>query len=234
MDVLLVVRGLLAKAESTEYPEEAEALNAKAAQLLAKYGIDEAVARQKAEVRVEVVHKKIDILNPYSLDKLYLLRAIAEPMRVRVIRLRQRKGAGKTSAHLFGYPADIERVEMLFTSLLLQAARAMLKVDLPWGQDLRVFRRSWLHGFTEAIGERVREMESEAESAVSQELVFVADRGRIDAKVSEVYPLLVTKKRTVQLSDAGNQAGSLVGRRADLGGVRVSAAEAMKLAAGTS
>lgn len=37
------IRALLAKAESTQFPEEAQALTAKATELIAKYGLEEAI-----------------------------------------------------------------------------------------------------------------------------------------------------------------------------------------------
>jgi hypothetical protein len=46
--ILDKVRALLAKAESTEFPEEAEALSARAQELMAKYSIDQAVLADAA------------------------------------------------------------------------------------------------------------------------------------------------------------------------------------------
>src|SRR5262249_8603304 len=73
------IRALLAKAESTEFPEEAEALTARAQQLMARHRIDQALLAARAgEVRADgqaagPVGRRLPIDAPYESAKAALL-----------------------------------------------------------------------------------------------------------------------------------------------------------------
>lgn len=127
------VRALLVKAESTSFPEEAEAFTAKAQELMAKYAIDQAVLEQGGRVGAAaggVRSLRIDLDVPYGSAKSSLLGSVARANRCQAVW----DGAGKV-ATVFGYPADLEAVELLFTSLLTQATSAMLAASPPAGSD---------------------------------------------------------------------------------------------------
>ena len=86
-DTLLArVRKLLAKAEDPAVTEaEAESYNTKAAELIARYGIDRAMLAAKDTGTDEITTVEISMDNPYSRDKASLLTNIAHPLRCRAL-----------------------------------------------------------------------------------------------------------------------------------------------------
>jgi hypothetical protein len=131
------VRALLAKAESTEFPEEAEALTARAQELMSRHSIDEALlaataARQsgKAGPGSQASGCRLFVDSPYEAAKAMLLDVIAKANRCRAIWYKQ---LGLSS--VVGFPSDLNAVELLFTSLLVQATH-----DNAGVRCVRVFR----------------------------------------------------------------------------------------------
>ena len=116
------IRALLAKAESTEFAEEAEALSARAQELMAKYSIDHALLAAQAGEREEPSGRRIPVDGPYEEPKATLLNVIALANRCRAV---WSKDVGLMT--VVGFPADLDAVELLFTSLLVQANTAMLR-----------------------------------------------------------------------------------------------------------
>jgi len=148
--ILAKVRGLLAKAESTTYPEEAEALSAKAQELMARYAIDHALAT--AGVRPEAPGgRHLPLEDPYADAKTVILAAVARPNRCRTVHI-----ADLALATVLGFESDLVAVELLFTSLLVQASRAMLAAGRtdPRSRQ-RGFRSSFLVAYGTRIGQRL-------------------------------------------------------------------------------
>ena len=242
--MLAKIRKLLAKAEDpATTPEEAESYTAKATELVAAYGIDEALLAE-ADAGHDRVGDRVVVLDaPYALDKAGLLATVATGVRCRVVqRERWVDGAKQLSLHLFGYGADLERAELLFTSLLLQATGQMRRSPVPRGDSVAAFRRSWLAGFAMAVGERLRAAERAAQQAAEQAagqqsgqtgpagadrgnrpsvaLVLAGREDRVEAQVQEAYPQLGRARRRT-LSGRGSGAGWAAGQQADLGGRRM-------------
>src|SRR5262245_20508652 len=98
------VRKLLAKAEDPGCPPaEAEALNDKAAELIATYGVDRALLAAAAPGVDPVGDRTISIYPPYALDKASLLGTVAFALRCRSVRTQQRTSIGQVyGMHLFG------------------------------------------------------------------------------------------------------------------------------------
>ncbi len=179
------VRGLLAKAESTTFPDEAEALTAKAQELMARYAIDVALVAAEHGRAPEVGGRRLGVEDPYAAAKAMLLEAIAQANRCRSV---WSKAYGY--ATVFGDEADLDGVELLYTSLLVQAAHAMLgagpagRSPAPSAGRTRSYRQSFLVSFAVRIGDRLAEAveaatEAAAEAAsVSREalLPVLADR----------------------------------------------------------
>lgn len=222
--LLAKIRALLAKAEATEFPSEAETLTAKATELMAKYGIEQAMLADAEPSRDKVTNKILQIDNPYGIDKALLLQYIARPLRCRAIRIGAIRGQ---RVHLFGFAADIERLEILFTSLLVQSANALAATSTPYGRQAVSFRKSFLAGFSAAVTNRLRAAEQRAqeEAAPSADsgrsvALVLADRSTaVDREVAEEYPDVRTSHRTVGRNGYGE--GAAAGNRADIGGTRV-------------
>src|SRR6185369_4657719 len=206
-------------------PAEAEALTAKAAALIAKYGIDQAVLDAREERPAAVGNRLVELAAPYLREKAYLLHVVAAALRCRSIRLERRAADGlRVSVHLFGFESDVAGVELLFASLLVQAARGLLREPVPDGQQAAAWRRSWLIGFGAAVQQRFAAAEaasSAGEPAAPGTALVLADRERaVDLAVEAEYPDVRAGRRR-RLSGGGYEAGSAAGQRADLGAVRV-------------
>ena len=217
--LLTRVRKLLAMAEDPACtPGEAEAFTAKATELIAKYGVDQALLAVADPAIDPVGDRMVTIVPPYARDKAGLLAAVAAPLRCRVVHLERR---GTARSHLFGHAADIERVELLFTSLLVQAAHGLAASPVPWGEHPAAYRRSWLLGYTQAVQSRLWDAErSAADAAPGAELVLADRTDQVERRRDETYPKLA-RLGPRRLQGSGHRTGWYAGQTADLGGRRV-------------
>lgn len=217
------VQALLAKAsDGAATSEESETYVAKATALMAKYGIEQAMldAAKPAGQREEVTSKRIVIPGPYAMEKRTLLHVIAKPLGVRDIRIVGLGGKGEQVVHVFGYPSDLEKVDLLFASLTLQAIRDAMRVEIPYYEHRAAFRRTFLDGFARAVGRRLadlyRKTEQEASATAPGTALVLVDRRTAVQKAFEVeYPKVRSSSRN--LSGGGYGAGVQAGQRADIG-----------------
>jgi len=233
--ILARIRKLLAKAENpAASPAEAEAYTAKAAELIAKYGIDRALLAQRDPTSDVVGDLVVEVDPPYALDKAVLLQRVAVELRCAAVqRTRYDAGTKQLSIHLFGFESDLVRTELLYTSLLLQATSNLARTSAPFGESVAAFRRSWLAGFTTAVTRRLREAEARAQQQAAGQAgrtaeegersvaLALADRTRDVARAMKAaYPHL-RQAQPRSLSGSGRASGYAAGQRADLGGARV-------------
>ncbi len=189
--VLGRVRALLAKAESTDFPEEAEAFTAKAQQLMARHRIDHALLIATTGEREQPVTRRVGIDNPYEAPKTLLLQVVAEANSCRSV---WSKRFGFTS--VVGFPAELESTELLFTSLLVQATRAMTQAKPSTDRYGRNTTRSFRHSFLTAYASRIGERLEAATGGVDQEVAESAD-------AAQLLPVLAARDDAVR--DAFNQ-----------------------------
>lgn len=234
--MLARIRKLLAMAEAEGLPEAArDSYNAKAAELIAQYGIDQALLAAENPTTTAPMTRTVDLPAPYARDKADLLWAVLGPLRCRGIR--HVSSRGRVSMTVFGMPADVERAELLFTSLLVQAAHG-LATARPYDpmESTAAYRRTWLAGFKTIIHDRLTATEQAASNRAtdteniasgtgrSVALVLVEQKDRVEAAVKAAYPKLKTA-RTRVLSGSGYYDGVAAGRKADIGGARVGAGQ---------
>lgn len=226
--MLAKVRKLLAKAEDpAATTAEAELYTAKATELMAAYGIDQALLAL-ADPRVDLVGDLVLVVErPYAADKAGLLGGIALALGCRAVRrTAYPQGEKEISLHLFGHRSALERVELLFTSLLVQAMHALARTPVPVGDHPAAFRRSWLVGYGGAVSRRLEEAEARAAQGAdgrfarhgTSSALVLADRSvQVDRALADAYPRLRagTSRR---LSGGGHLDGWRAGQRADLGG----------------
>jgi hypothetical protein len=233
--VLAKIRKLLAKAEDpAASTDEAETYTAKATALIASWGIDAALLAADDPASDPVGDRVLDLEAPYAADKADLLAAVALRLRCQVV-VRTRRGAGTRdrSVHLFGHRSDLERSELLFTSLLVQSHHALARTPVPPWEHAAAFRRSWLAGFTAAVARRLAAAERAAEQAAGtaegtddhagrrSTALVLADRAEVVREaVASAYPD-ARAARPRQLSGGGAADGWAAGQRADLGGTRL-------------
>lgn len=126
--MLTRIRALLAKAEATGFPEEAEALTTKAQELMARHSIDEALLAARTHAGGTPGACRIGVDAPYESAKAILLDAVASANRCRAV---WNSDLGFTT--VVGFEPDLEAVELLFTSLLVQGTAAMTKAEAASG-----------------------------------------------------------------------------------------------------
>jgi len=219
--VLHKVRSLLAKAESTAFPEEAEALTAKAQQLMGRHAIDRAVLAAGSPGAGRPEGREVLVEAPYARPKFQLLSVLATANRCRAV-LETCSGV----ATVVGFPDDRATVELLYTSLLVQATRAMLRAGDSPRTRARAYRQAFLLAYASRIGTRLQEAaaatEAEAAARHGDGLlpVLAGRRDAVDRQVAQEFPHL--RRLRVTASDpAGYAAGHAAAERARLGGAEV-------------
>ncbi|MFJ9840621.1 DUF2786 domain-containing protein [Kitasatospora sp. NPDC101155] len=229
--MLARIRALLAKAESTEYPEEAEALTAKAQQLMAQHSIDEALLAAAGADRDAPAALRIGVDNPYEGPKTMLLDAVAAANRCRVVWAKE-----YGFCTVIGFDGDLDGVELLYTSLLVQATHALNKAGSGKDSRSKAFRQSFLVAYAARIRERLtaaterttsaaaagrhlREDGTEEQLLPDERLLpaLAARSAQVDEEVGRLFPKLVSQR--VRVSDGeGWAAGRAAADRAALHG----------------
>jgi hypothetical protein len=201
--MLARIRALLAKAESTEFPDEAEALTGKAQELMSRYAIDEALLESAASGGTRILARRVHVDSPYAATKVQLLAAVGAANRVRVIWT-----DALDIATVVGFPTDLDLIDMLYTSLLVQATRAMTNAGRESSSTRSVsFRRAFLLAYAQRIGERLAQADVHAAAGVQGAELVMARRSReVDAEFDRLFPS-VTKMRTRRVNARGWYAG---------------------------
>ncbi len=218
------IAALIDKAESTSYPEEAEAFMAKAQELMARHAIDEAMLDAARGSTDEIAQVEMTITPPYASAKSVLLNAVAKSNRCRVVVANLRGGRVLTT--MVGFETDIRHTRSLYLSLSHQAVRFMLAAPLPPGDTPRRFRHSFLLAYAWRIGERLKEAEAQAMSEAEAEqlarptgrsvsLVMASREAKVDRAFTEAFPRLGTK-RISSSSGGGHASGRAAADRSSL------------------
>jgi hypothetical protein len=208
--MLAKVRGLLAKAEATEFDEEAEAFSAKAQELMSRYAIDHAMLAQPGQAH-QARLRRIWLAAPYVRAKSMLVTAVAEANRCRTVLAEQ---VGYVT--VIGDDSDLRLVTVLATSLLVQAVRSLAAAGPQLTRNglsrTRSYRQSFLVAYAARIGERLREASEAVEAEADQSRllpVLAAQTRAVDAALREHFPQLVGSRIA-----AGDAAGWAAGRAA--------------------
>ena len=209
------IRHLLAKAEATEFPEEAEALTGRAQELMARHSIDHAAVVAESGDTGEVHGRRLPVEAPYESYKAALLNVIAQANRCRAVWHRQ-----LALCTVLGYPGDVDAVELLFTSLLVQATTAMRLAgstrDRHGRSTTRSFRASFLSAFADRIGERLmlashtgeREAVREHAEAGTDLVPVLARRSeRVEEAFHTTFPEVEQTELSVPTNTQGWEAG---------------------------
>ncbi|MFD9859697.1 DUF2786 domain-containing protein [Streptomyces alboflavus] len=148
------IRALLAKAEATGYPQEAEALTAKAQELMARHSVDEALLAARTHRPDAPGACRVGVDAPYETAKAILLDAVAGANRCRAV---WNEAFGFST--VVGFEADLDVVELLHTSLLVQGLAAMTTAEA--GQRAggrkrtKTFRQAFWMAYAQRVGARL-------------------------------------------------------------------------------
>lgn len=239
---LSTIRALLAKAEATEYPDEAEAFFAKASELISRWAIDEAMlwAGTSEGGREQPDELQLLLHAPYLPQKAVLVGAVASAHGCRAVRIVSPPGVGTEIMSVVGFPSELRWVDTLVTSLLVQLTSAML-ARCPRGVSASAsasWRRSFIVGFAEEVGRRLeadraaaaaeRDTATEHHStggspggpngspAPSAALVLASRADEVDADLRRRHPRLRSSWASSGRSASGRREGRVAGREASL------------------
>ncbi|MEV1329829.1 DUF2786 domain-containing protein [Micromonospora costi] len=197
------VRALLAKAESTTFPAEAEALTGKAQELITRHRLDEALVAATEQPRDRPGGVRLDADAPYAGAKALLVQEVAAANGCESV-----WSADLGFATVLGWPDDLAAVELLYTSLLVQATAAMLRgrgERRAAGRRTRGYDESFLNAFALRIGERLRAASEAAnrqaaEAAGAERLLPVlAARGEaVRERMETLFPGVTRERLTVR------------------------------------
>nr|WSX78870.1 DUF2786 domain-containing protein [Streptomyces sp. NBC_00899] len=185
--MLARIRALLAKAESTGYPDEAEALSAKAQHLMARHSIDAALLAASHEHPDAAGARRIGVDRPYEGAKALLLDAVAEANRCQSV-----WSSELGFSTVVGHAPDLDAVELLYTSLLVQADRALHRGRTSRSRD---FRESFLIAYASRIRARLTAATAEEESATPGLLPALASRAlAVEDTTRRLFPTTTTSR----------------------------------------
>jgi hypothetical protein len=209
------IRALLAKAESTEFPDEADAFMGKAQALILKHHIEQSELAPEARDGVIVVSIPLDA----SRVNLALWIAVAETNSVAFLTMR---GNGANTGILTGFPADISFVQSLYASLVFQREAALFRAYRPLFINAKSFNHSFRAGYAQRVADRLvaARRRNVAESQPGTDLVLADVRSRVEAKVADAFPDAGEIDPIKVTSAAGVLSGDLAAGRADVSGGR--------------
>jgi hypothetical protein len=172
--------------------------------------------------------RRVHVDDPYVQAKMQLLGAVAGANGVRLVWYRS-----LGIANLVGVPADLEAVELLFTSLLLQVGQAMGAAERSArtgaarragnGAGARSFRRAFLLGYAGRIGERLTEARRQATASAAAETgvdllpVLRSREAAVARATDELFPRVRAGRSRSAVDPDGWFAGRSAADRADVG-----------------
>lgn len=210
------IRALLAKAEATTFPEEAEALSAKAQELMARHTVDEALLAVRTGTKQIPGACRIGVEAPYEEAKAVLLDAVSTANRCRSV-----WNSGYEFSTVVGFESDLEAVELLYTSLLVQGTAAMTRAEA--GQRAggrkrtKTFRQSFLLAYASRLGQRLAETaEHTAAEAPDNLPALVARDVAVTSRADEMFPRTTTTRLRGATDLAGWEDGTAAADRAHM------------------
>ena len=215
--VLSRVRALLSKAESTDYPAEAETFTAGAQAMMARHSIDAAMLWAQSPGAPDAPRgRRVGVDAPYETAKAMLVSVVAQANRCQAV---WNKELGFST--VIGFPADLDAVELLHTSLLVQATTALVKSGTRAHGDgkskTRAFRSAFLTSYAQRIGER---LSAEAGEAVHQASAEPGHAGLLpvlaarDRAIEEAVDVMFGKTKKHRVAARYDMEGWMSGRAA--------------------
>lgn len=201
-------------------PAEEQAFHIRAFKLIAKYGIDEMVARSQLD-GLEKTHVKADSTyfrmegkyKPVQVDTLF---ALAQAMNCTSYTIGGRKG--NVTQRVYGMPEHLSRLKIMWDLLQPQLIRGMSKAEPPFGYsnsgELRVYRRNWVRGFRDVVCERIRQAEYEAANGAGALVLYRSGKEVAEQTMRAETPGLRNFQIRAQSSTTGYNNGRQAGKSA--------------------
>ncbi|WKW87299.1 hypothetical protein SEA_CHARGERPOWER_84 [Mycobacterium phage Chargerpower] len=237
----VVVAKLLRQAEDTAGTPEGDIFQAKAFEVMAKYGIEQAevdAANQgiNAPNIPDAIRWSYTFSGKYVAQQALLLNGLVTSLHGKAV-LSTNRGTKTQTLIAFAVPRHIERIQFLWDILRPQMLRLVENVRpdggfaprtaYDWrtgeyrtkgtGGQLKSYRRAWIAGFAQTVSERVKAEEAKAlNSASSGALVLVRDdASRAAVALREAFPRVRTT-RGPRFDPSGYAHGQRDGRTASM------------------
>ncbi len=211
--MLTRIRALLAKAEATGFPEEAEALTAKAQELMARHSVDEAELSHRTHAKDAPAACRIGVDAPYETAKAILLDAAASANHCRAV-----WNSAFNFSTVVGFESDLETVELLYTSLLVQGTSAMTRAEASQRASGRkrtkTFRQSFLMSYASRIGERLAEATKTVHAPDGLLPILATREVAVTDRAEEMFPRTTTTRVRGVTDEAGWHDGRTAADRA--------------------
>jgi len=216
-DLLAKVRKLLAMAEGTANPNEADSFSRKAAELIAANRIDP--ERLRAESTGDLGVWEVELgRGAYVRGRLALLQAIGEGHGCRVVfEIRDRGTVGFVA----GFRSDLDAAQLMYNSLHTQASARMGAERRQTAAATQRWRRSFLFGYAAQIAAMLATTASEATRHVHPSSAALpalrARERRVDEYARQQFGRVTRARRPKPTTATGWEAGQRAASRADLG-----------------
>ena len=239
------VRKLIAQAENTDFEHEAESFLAHAERLMTKFDIEEALLTQAGKQLSDVISKRQFYVDAgsYQAPQMRLIAGVARAHDLNdMVQLAPVliEGKKKIPVEVWGYETDLEYIDMLITSLFLQAAEAIHKPDVVEEMNAECYypahkiawKNAFMLGFAGRVSSRLSEAADEAKQEVVQEQevtsqsveLALMDKSKLVTEAFKSRYGRLTRGGTSSAGSGGGSGrshGSKAGDRARLGGKAV-------------
>lgn len=232
-----LIQKLLLKAESTT-PEEAEALTAKAAELMLRYNVDQALLNARStSVKERIEQVNVPLSGIYAKAYMAMMNTIAHAYGDDVRTFFTPYGKSKIVFTIVGFESTVGQLKVLLASLQLQSVvaldtwwRAPDNVAAVLASPMEKFkaRRTFLKAFGEGAASRIRVTRRDVvrdvtSSTPGAELVLRDRKTAVDQFMDEKYSDLKKSKAREKAGGFGaSGAGYRAGKNANTGDKQVS------------
>lgn len=227
------IQGLLAKAESTEFPEEAASLTQKAAELMEKWMIEEAQLQSHSKSKSEkFITENVELPpGPAALAYCELVWAVKDHTQTQATVAKRFKNGGfhHYVGTFYGFESDVIRALMLTNSLIVQVQRDWhsedLRLEKALTYDLNVFNHSFVEGYAFKVRSRFQEMRKDTLEEPKNAGVGIILRSKVQKAEDFMHENLgyepKPNKDKRQSDYIGRTVGGVFGGKADIGQVAV-------------
>lgn len=221
------IRMLLAKAESTTFPEERDTFNAAAEKLMLRLGLDAAELQAEGAAKEDgIIFTQRSYRGQYAIVMVPFAADIAQGYGGVSVLFYNVRGSDERITYLVGQRSDIEMVTQLLDSLDLQVMTALRK----WQKDnVRVRyqgdrmsryhgNRSFITGFGARVSARLKEAREEifAEASSGAALVLSNKSERVSEWVAENFNPKVNRGGALKHDFSAMLDGAAAGENAEL------------------
>ena len=228
-NIIRKIRGLLAKANATANQHEAEAFEAKAAELLAKHAIDAALLADTGDDGDTVVGITWEMSGAYLMVRQMLATALAKVYGVRVLREPNRPGdrSRNTATWLIvGKRRQIDNLRIVFDMMAEQmVTRAVQGSANMTGPPAGVvsWRSSFCKGYVSVISRRLDERVRLREHDEPGIGLVLADADQLNSRYLNDQGIHTRTSKTTYSDARAFKSGGIAAAHADIGNTRLGA-----------